>query len=591
MYPFVDYQMDRVSLQIDEEFPTLLCTRDSLLRDERKGIIGRSRILSPHISRRDRAITVDWLIKVTTAKWLNSTTTKAQTFFATVNILDAVLSRDEHLTLSSLQLCAVACLWLACKQHEVLQPDLEDLVHYCRDAYTGDKILNEHRRVFAMLGCNVNIAQEMSYHREITTVSGASDLAHLMGKYLLYALTQRVTEFLPSVVVSAVRSLTAQFYQQKYVNYFNVPREVLDRCVEEIFATSKSVQHSNLTGYLGMIPAARLPDWTAFFSAVLSSTITLTEDMSEFTLMKYMRIENFRHNLSITLLDPAAGLGGVKLGAGTFGVVTRVVYQGKAFAVKRVMLNVFDDGIEVQFSREVSLMQSLRHHNIAQVRFITTDLESVFMELGDSDLHGWIRTHGPAGIDSQIGLCRQLLSALTYMHGEGCLHRDIKPQNIIVFEGGRRFVLSDLGGGRGGQIAIRGEAFTSHVCTLWYRSPELLMGARTYDDTLDVWSLLCTLYECAIGTPLFHGTNELEQVLSIFRVLGTPTLQAWPGVTLLSRYQSLSAMQAPPQQDFFRRNPRMSECYQALLTFGLVLDPSARPRAHELYAVSQEYIS
>lgn len=137
--------------------------------------------------------------------------------------------------------------------------------------------------------------------------------------------------------------------------------------------------------------------------------------------------------------------------------------------------------------------------------------------------------------------------------------------------------LSDFGSSRGCQIAIRGEIFTQEVCTLQYRSPEVLLGLAAYNDGLDCWSMLCTLYERATGRLPFNGDGtEIGLLLKIFLVLGKPTEATWPGVTGLRKWSD----QFP---DFQRRDDilcgdvRPSPYYRELLNGGLIMDPAQHP--------------
>lgn len=124
------------------------------------------------------------------------------------------------------------------------------------------------------------------------------------------------------------------------------------------------------------------------------------------------------------------------LAQGSFSVVKLVDFGRKSYAVKQSrdqsQFSKSDEGIQSSFSREVSIVQSLDHPHIAKVRHITSDLNCIFLDLGASDLLTWVRTNGPAGHSTQVDLAVQLLSALVYLRDMGCLHRDIKPQNIIV---------------------------------------------------------------------------------------------------------------------------------------------------------------
>lgn len=75
------------------------------------------------------------------------------------------------------------------------------------------------------------------------------------------------------------------------------------------------------------------------------------------------------------------------------------------------------------------------------------------------------------------------------------------------------------------------------VVTLWYRAPEILLGARTYTPAVDVWSVGCIFVELSSRRPLCAGDSEIDQLFRIFRLLGTPDDQLWPGVSELPHFK------------------------------------------------------
>mmetsp|Transcript_4386 Transcript_4386/g.18665 ORF Transcript_4386/g.18665 Transcript_4386/m.18665 type:complete len:183 (-) Transcript_4386:1362-1910(-) len=107
------------------------------------------------------------------------------------------------------------------------------------------------------------------------------------------------------------------------------------------------------------------------------------------------------------------------------------------------------------------------------------------------------------------------------------MHRDLKPQNILV-SGDDTVKLADFGLGRVFSLPVG--KYTHEVVTLWYRAPEVLLGTRCYSTGVDVWSVGCILAEMVLGKPIFYGESELEQLLSIFRIMGTPSTTTWPTV-------------------------------------------------------------
>merc|ERR1719247_2364692 len=116
------------------------------------------------------------------------------------------------------------------------------------------------------------------------------------------------------------------------------------------------------------------------------------------------------------------------------------------------------------------------------------------------------------------------------------LHRDLKPQNLLVDRRGDTLKLADFGLARAFNVPIR--PYTHEVVTLWYRAPEVLLGQQRYATPMDIWSLGCIMAEMATGQALFPGDSEIDTIFRIFRLLGTPTDEVWPGVTNLKDYKA-----------------------------------------------------
>uniref|UniRef100_F6VT21 Protein kinase domain-containing protein n=3 Tax=Ciona intestinalis TaxID=7719 RepID=F6VT21_CIOIN len=110
----------------------------------------------------------------------------------------------------------------------------------------------------------------------------------------------------------------------------------------------------------------------------------------------------------------------------------------------------------------------------------------------------------------------------------------MKPQNLLIDRNGI-IKLADFGLARAFGIPVR--VYTHEVVTLWYRAPEVLLGSSRYSTPVDVWSIGTIFAEMATKRPLFHGDSEIDQLFRIFRVLGTPTDDIWPGVTQLKDYK------------------------------------------------------
>ena len=161
----------------------------------------------------------------------------------------------------------------------------------------------------------------------------------------------------------------------------------------------------------------------------------------------------------------------------------------------------------------------------------------------DYDLKQCLDTHFPKGMPFRLiqSCMLQILAGLHFCHSQLILHRDLKPQNVLIDKTGV-VKLADFGLARAFQAR---KTYTPEVVTLWYRAPELLLGEGEYAAAVDLWSTGCILSELTCRKPLFPGDSEIDQLFRIFRLLGTPSEQTWPGVTKLDNFQNLFPVGGP----------------------------------------------
>ncbi|XP_058073358.1 cell division control protein 2 homolog D [Magnolia sinica] len=234
-----------------------------------------------------------------------------------------------------------------------------------------------------------------------------------------------------------------------------------------------------------------------------------------------------------------------KVGEGTYGKVYRAREKatGKIVALKKTRLHEDEEGVPSTTLREVSLLRmlSIDPHVVrlldlkqGQNKEGKTVLYLVF-EYMDTDLKKYIRsfrqTVEKIPTKNVKSLMYQLCKGVAFCHGHGVLHRDLKPHNLLMDRKTMMLKIADLGLSRAFTIPIK--KYTHEILTLWYRAPEILLGATHYSTPVDMWSVGCIFAELVTTQPLFPGDSELQQLLHIFRLLGTPNEDVWPGISQL----------------------------------------------------------
>ena len=274
-----------------------------------------------------------------------------------------------------------------------------------------------------------------------------------------------------------------------------------------------------------------------------------------------------------------------KLGEGTYGVVYKVKHKqsGQIYALKKIRTDDTEEGVQATSLREVSALLELgteNHPNIVKLVSLIYDDRKMFLlfEYLDFDLRRYLdqfeKNYRGKLLDRETirSFTIQILAGLLFAHQRRIMHRDLKPQNILVDSTGTRLKLADFGLARSFGIPLR--MYTHEIVTLWYRAPEVLLGGTRYGTEVDIWSVGCIVAELMNLTPLLPGDSEIDQLFRIFRMFGTPTNETWPGVESYRDYKA-----SFPRWTNYRLENNIKSNDAQLLSFlkGMfVLDPSKR---------------
>ncbi|KAF7486598.1 hypothetical protein GHT09_000955 [Marmota monax] len=227
-----------------------------------------------------------------------------------------------------------------------------------------------------------------------------------------------------------------------------------------------------------------------------------------------------------------------RIGEGAHGVVFKAkhIETGEIVPLKKVALRRLEDGIPNQALREIKALQEIEDNQyVVQLKAVFPHGAGFVLafEFMLSDLEEVVKSY-----------LQMLLKGVAFCHANNIVHRDLKTANLLINASGQ-FKIADFGlawifSPDGSRL------YTHQVATRWYRAPELLYGARQYDQGVDLWAVGCIMGELLNRSPLFPGENDIEQLCCVLRILGTPSPQVWPEITELPDYNKISFKEQAP---------------------------------------------
>nr|CAB3229474.1 cyclin-dependent kinase D-3 [Phallusia mammillata] len=284
-----------------------------------------------------------------------------------------------------------------------------------------------------------------------------------------------------------------------------------------------------------------------------------------------------------------------EIGVGAYGIVykardTSPDADHGVVAMKCLRVENTEQGMPLSTVREIALLkqlETLEHENVVRMLDICTGRQTVretqlmlVFEYIDQDLDMFLKNSPEEGIPATKikDIMYQMLNGIDFLHSMRVIHRDLKPQNVLITNSGK-IKIADFGLAR---IYSFDMALTAVVVTLWYRAPEVLLQ-DSYATPVDLWSVGCIFAELYNKRPLFRGSGDVNQIRKIFEFIGRPSEAEWP-LDVAMPFTSFPE-QRPCSPSLYV--PRMDADAVTLLMKLLVFDPKRRLTAYDSF--SEDY--
>nr|XP_055023481.1 cyclin-dependent kinase 11B isoform X10 [Misgurnus anguillicaudatus] len=276
---------------------------------------------------------------------------------------------------------------------------------------------------------------------------------------------------------------------------------------------------------------------------------------------------------------------------GTYGVVYRAKDKktDEIVALKRLKMEKEKEGFPITSLREINTILKAQHPNIVTVREIVvgSNMDKIYIVMNyvEHDLKSLMETMKQPFLPGEVKtLMIQLLRGTRHLHDNWILHRDLKTSNLLLSHKGI-LKIGDFGLAR--EYGSPLKPYTPVVVTLWYRSPDLLLGAKEYSTAVDMWSVGCIFGELLTQKPLFPGKSEIDQINKIFKDLGSPSEKIWPGYSELPAVKKMTFTEYPYNNLRKRFGALLSDQGFDLMNKFLTYCPAKRITADE--ALKHEY--
>lgn len=273
------------------------------------------------------------------------------------------------------------------------------------------------------------------------------------------------------------------------------------------------------------------------------------------------------------------------VGEGSYGMVMKCRHKetNQIVAIKKFLESEDDKMVKKIALREKRILRQLQHENLINLLEVFRHKKRLFLvfEFVDHTVLDELERY-PNGLDENTTrkVLWQVLRAIEFCHSRNIIHRDVKPENILVSKSGV-VKLCDFGFAR--TIAPGfGEPYTDYVATRWYRAPELLVGDTTYGKPVDVWAVGCLLAEMLTGEPLFPGDSDIDQLYHIIRKMGNLTERHREIFLRNPLYVGMKLPEVKEVEPFDKRFHKVSSAAIDVMKLSLKMNQHDRPECSQL---------